>query len=189
MLPNEKGKIAVLVIDMLNDFVKPGAILEVPAARNIIDNIKKLIQVAHEKRIPVIYVCDSHRKGDKEFEAWPPHALEGTHGAEVIEELAPQRGDIIVRKRRYSGFFETDLDLTLRELKIQTLILTGILTDICVFFTAVDAFYRGYEIYIVSDGTASIDEKRHNDALEKLRMLARAKVVKTEEAINLLKKV
>ena len=68
----------------------------------------------------------------------------GTHGAEIIEELKPGQEDLVVKKRRYSGFFGTDLDLLLRELEIKKIYIVGILTNICVFFTAVDASVRGY---------------------------------------------
>ena len=127
---------ALFVIDMLNDFVETGAPLEVPRARQILPRIKERIEEARERLIPVIYICDAHREKDEEFKEWPEHAIFGTRGAEVVKELKPKRGDFVVKKRRYSAFLGTDLDLLLKELKVEKLYLTGILTNICVFFTA-----------------------------------------------------
>jgi len=84
-------KEALLVIDMLNDFVEKGAPLEVPLARKILPNIRKKIEWARKNKIPVIYICDSHRPEDKEFNWWPPHAIEGTSGAEIVKEISPQK--------------------------------------------------------------------------------------------------
>lgn len=170
------GKEALLVIDMLNDFVEKGAVLEVPSARKIIPQIKKRIEEARKKQIKVIYVCDAHQKNDKEFQNWPPHAILGTHGAEIIEELKPGQEDLVVKKRRYSGFFGTDLDLLLRELEIKKIYIVGILTNICVFFTAVDASVRGYEVTIYADSVATISEREHKFALRQLKDTFKIKV-------------
>lgn len=109
-------KEALLIIDMLNDFVLPGAPLEAPETRTIIKNIQKEIHDARLAGQPVIYVCDNHDIDDKEFGkyGWPPHAIKGTKGAEVIDELAPAPGDQIVPKGTYSGFSGTRLDEVLK---------------------------------------------------------------------------
>ena len=107
-------KYAVIVVDMLNDFVT-GPISS-PRVHHIIEPIKKLCEKARENGIPVFYANDSHTPEiDKEFRVWGPHAVEGTPGAEVIEELKPQKGDYIIPKKTYSAFFETPLALILRE--------------------------------------------------------------------------
>jgi len=168
---------ALLVIDMLRDFVKKNSSLEVPSARKIIPNIKNKINWAKAKGIPVIYICDSHREGDKEFINWPPHALEGTPGAKVIDEIAPQEGDFLVRKRRYSAFLGTNLEILLKELEIKTLFITGILTNICVFFTAAEAAMRGYEVIVYSDSVASTSKEDHCFALDQMRRVLKIKVI------------
>jgi len=171
------SKEALLIIDMLNDFVEEGAVLEVPSARKIIPKIKKRIEEARKKQIKIIYVCDAHQKDDKEFQKWPPHAIMGTQGAEIIEELEPQKGDFIVKKRRYSGFLGTDLDLLLRELRIEKIYIVGILTNICVFFTAAEASMRDYEVIVYADSVTTISEREHRFALAELRDVLKIKVV------------
>lgn len=168
---------ALLVIDMLNDFVEKGAVLEVPSARKIIPNIKKRIEEARKKQIKVIYICDAHQRNDKEFQNWAPHAILGTRGGEVVEEIKPQEGDFIVKKRRYSGFLGTDLDLLLRELRIEKIYIVGILTNICVFFTAAEASMRNYEVIVYADSVTSVSEKDHKFALKQLREVLKIKVV------------
>jgi len=170
-------KEALLVIDMLNDFVEEGAVLEVPSARKIIPQIKKRIEEARKKQIKVIYICDAHQKNDKEFQSWPPHAISGTRGGEVNEEIKPQKRDFIVKKRRYSGFLGTDLDLLLRELRIEKIYIVGILTNICVFFTAAEASMRDYEVIVYADSVTTISERDHRFALAQLRDVLKIKVV------------
>ena len=106
------GKKAVILVDMLNDFVT-GA-LTCDRAKAIVPQLEKLVKAAREKGVYVIYANDAHIKGvDRELQLWGDHAIIGTGGAEVIPELTPQEGDFVVPKRRYSGFFQTDLHLSL----------------------------------------------------------------------------
>ncbi|MBC7328691.1 cysteine hydrolase [bacterium] len=163
------GRSALLVIDMLNDFVHPNGALYAPSTREIITNIKKKIEEARGKGWLVIYICDSHRPDDNEFLIFPPHCIEGSWGAEVIDELKPKENDYIVKKRRYSGFFGTDLELLLRENKVEELHLTGCLTDICVLFTCADAYYRGFKIYISKGSTAALSFEDHEYALKLMK--------------------
>ncbi|XRH75505.1 MAG: cysteine hydrolase family protein [Candidatus Methanosuratincola verstraetei] len=153
---------ALLVIDMLNDFVSGKMRCEAAAA--IIPKIRALADHFRRKGLPVVYICDTHFPGvDRELELWGDHAIAGTWGAEVVEELKPQYGDFVVRKRRYSGFFQTDLDLLLRELGVDRVAITGIDTNICVRHTAADAFFRGYRIAVVRDAVASWDGAEANE--------------------------
>ena len=178
---------ALLIIDMLNDFIKGS--LKIPRAEEIINNIKRLINKFHAYKMPVIYVNDSHIKGvDRELSLWGQHAIEGSWGSQVIDELKPMEGDFIVKKRRYSGFFSTDLDLLLNELNVKSLVLTGVATDICVQHTAADAFYRGYEVIVVSDATAALNDERHERALSYMREVYGAKILKTAEVEEMISK-
>lgn len=169
-------KQVLFVVDMLNDFVKKGAPLEVPAAREILPRIAKKINWARENDIPVIYICDSHRPEDQEFKYWPPHAVEGTAGAKVVKEIYPQKQDLTVKKRRYSAFLGTGLDLLLRELEVGTIHLTGILTNICILYTACDAVMRNYQVIVYSDCVASNSAQDHNFALNQMKNILKIKV-------------
>ena len=171
------GKEALLVIDMLRDFVEKGAPLEVPAARVIIPYLQKKIREVRQKGAAIIYICDAHRSDDEEFAKWPSHALQGTRGGEVIEELKPGREDFIVHKRRYSGFLGSDLELLLRELKVEKIYITGMLTNICVFFTAAEASMRDYEVVIFANGVAALCEKDHPFAMDQLRRVLKIQVL------------
>ena len=173
----KSNKVALVIIDMLNDFILKGAVLEVPAARKIIPNIKEKIEEAREKKIPVIYVCDSHKKGDKEFEIWPPHAIKETEGAQVIKELSPEPGDYLVEKTTYSGFYNTELDDLLKRLDVKELIVTGTVTNICVMYTVSDAVLRGYKVRVLKDCVAGLNDEDHKFALRQMENVLKAEII------------
>jgi nicotinamidase-related amidase len=160
---------ALLVIDMLNDFVREGAPLEVPRAREIIPNIQREIEKARNNDYPVIYLCDAHKPEDPEFKIWPPHCVEGTEGAEVINELKPAKDDFVIKKVSYSGFYNTKLEELLKSLGVQKLFLTGIVTNICVLYTGVDALMRGFEVEVIEDCVAGLNEEDHKFAIRQLK--------------------
>lgn len=163
------GRQALVIVDMLNDFIsEQGSLCIGAAGQRIIPAIVPELERAHQHNDPVIYLCDQHDADDREFSTWTPHCLAGTWGARVISELAPQAGDYLVPKRRYSGFYGTDLDLRLRELGVADLVLTGVCTNICVLYTAADARMRNYEVAVLRDGVASFDEQAHDFALGEL---------------------
>ncbi len=172
-------KEALLIIDMLNDFVLPGAPLEVPAARTIIPVIKSEIEKARAIGNPVIYLCDAHEQDDKEFRkfGWPAHAVKGTKGAEIIEELTPTVHDIVIPKKTYSGFFGTVLDATLKRLGVNSVRLTGDVTHICVLFTASDAVLRDYAVTVVEDGVAGLTEEDHEAALRIMKTVLGTRII------------
>ncbi len=167
---------ALLVIDMLNDFVREGRSLEVPAARQIIPAIQEAIEAARRGGAKVIYVCDHHIIDDPEFKAWPRHAVIGTEGSEVVEELAPEEGDIIVGKRYLLPFYNNDLDGYLRENDIKRVVLSGVLTDICIYHAAADASVRGYNVTVLQDCVAALSEEDHNFALRQMERLFKANI-------------
>ena len=149
---------ALLIIDMLNDFVQPGAPLEVPETRSIIHNIQEQVSKARAANRPVIYICDAHAPDDPEFSRmnWPAHAVRGTSGADVIPELAPEEMDPVVEKTGYSGFHQTGLEGLLQSLNIGHLTLTGCVTNICILFTAYDAVIRGYDVTVPANCVANL---------------------------------
>jgi len=150
---------ALLVIDMLNDFVKPGAPLEVPKTRTIIPAISNQIAKARAEKRQVIFICDAHASDDLEFSRmnWPPHAIRGTSGAQVIDELKPEPQDMIIEKTSYSGFDKTGLEAHLKEHEIGHLTLTGCVTNICILYTAYDAVIHGYDVTVLKDCVADLD--------------------------------
>lgn len=168
---------ALLVVDMLNDFVRKGAPLEVPAARKIVGYIQKRIQKARGQGVPVIYVCDAHAPDDEEFAIWPAHAVRGTEGAQVIAELAPGPGEPVISKTRYSSFFQTDLEERLRQLGITGLVFTGVVTNICILYTAVDAVSRGYRVKVPESCVAALSSEDHRWALKQMREVFQMEVV------------
>lgn len=175
-------KEAVLVIDMLNDFVT-GA-LRCDRVQTTIAPLRRLLRAARAGGVPVIYCNDAHLPGlDHELTFRKPHAIRGTPGAEVIPELKPEPGDFVVPKRRYSGFFETDLDALLRELRVERVILTGVHTHMCVRHTAADAFFRGYRIVVASEGTQAFTEEDYSKGLQYLREVYAAEIASVEALV------
>ncbi|PAF46077.1 nicotinamidase [Helicobacter sp. 11S02629-2] len=172
---------------MLNDFVT-GA-LKCEGAKDIIASTVSLLDSARKHNIPVIFSNDAHIKGiDHELALWGDHGIAGTDGAKVIPELGVCEKDYVVPKRRYSGFFGTDLDILLRELKVDTLIITGLHTNICVRHTCADGFCLGYKIVVPSDATNAFTKKDYEEGLEYLKMVYGAKVITSSELVKLFDK-
>lgn len=160
-------KQAILVVDMLNDFVT-GA-LKCDRGLAIVPQTAKLLDGARKAGVPVIFCNDAHLKGiDHELILWGDHAIAGTKGAEVIPELHLSDIDYVVPKRRYSGFFHTDLDLLLRELGVDTVIMTGLHAHMCVRHTSADAYQLGYEIIVAKDATDSFTKEDYEIGIKYL---------------------
>ena len=171
-------KRALVVVDMIEDFVHPdGALYCGPSMQRIVPVIQRELSRAHGAGEPVVYLTDNHLPDDAEFQVFPPHAIVGTKGAAIVPEVAPAAGDIVIPKRRYSGFFGTDLDITLRERGVDTLRLVGDCTNICVLYTAADGRNLGYGVEVVAEGVTSFDEEAHRDALRELEKTLGARVV------------
>jgi nicotinamidase/pyrazinamidase len=168
---------ALLIIDMLNDFVLEGAPLRAEGAKGIIVPIREEIEKAKTSQSPVIYLSDRHEEDDIEFRLYPRHAVKNTEGEKVIEELRPQGNDIIVRKYSLSGFYNTVLEKILKKLFIKKLLLTGIYTNICVQYTAFEAVIRGYEAAVVKRATIGTTKKEYNQALEHMKKVLKVNVI------------
>ncbi|MCC6559143.1 MAG: cysteine hydrolase [Polyangiaceae bacterium] len=156
--PRRPERPALLVIDMLNDHLTPGRPIEIPRARAVVPALAARLAGARARSIPVIYVCDSHAPDDEDFREWPPHAVEGTPGAEVWPALAPQPGDHVLRKRTYSAFTGTELGPLLDRLGADELVLTGCATEVQVAATAMEALQRGFVVTIPPDSQAGASE-------------------------------
>lgn len=169
----------VLVVDMLVGFMEAEHNLYCgDDARRIIPNVKQLIENEQAKGSQVFFICDNHEPDDLEFQMFPEHCIRGTEESEVIEELSGYEGEVI-RKRRYSAFFETDLEQKLSRLKPDTVIICGVCTDICVMHTAADARNRDYAVEIPTDCVASFDPNAHNYALEHMEKILGVILVQT----------
>jgi nicotinamidase-related amidase len=127
---------ALVIVDMQNDFVDPKGKLFVPSAPDTIPAIKRLIDKARKSKVPVVYTQDWHMKDDPEFKIWGEHAVAGTWGAEIVDEIKPREDDIVVKKLRYDAFYGTSLDHILRTMGVDTLVITGTVANICVLHTA-----------------------------------------------------
>ena len=169
----KKDECAILVIDMQNDFILKGAPIEAYGGRDIIPNIKRVLEFMREQGVPVIYTRETHRPERIDYgleleREEPEHCLEGTPGVEIIEELTPQPGDLIVKKPRYSAFYATDLEIILRGLDKKTIILTGVGTNVCVHATALDAQQRGFRVVALSDCVAGAEPELHKAFLRNI---------------------
>ena len=169
---------ALLVVDMVVGFMEPGHNLYCgDDAREIVPRIRRLIEDELAKGSQVFFICDNHDPDDLEFEMFPVHCVKGTREAEVIGELAGYEGAVIP-KRRYSAFFETDLERRLAELSPDKIIICGVCTDICVMHTASDARNRDYAVEVPADCVASFDPNAHAYALEHMEKILGAKVMR-----------
>lgn len=176
---------ALLVIDMINDFLEEGAVLEVPMGRKIIPRIIEEIDIAHKEGRLIYFLSDAHFQADKEFDYWPEHALYYKRGSQIIDAIKwSGRVECIVRgyahkigKRSYSGFLHTELGNILKSRGIKKVSIVGILTNVCVFVTAIEAQMRGFDVRIIRDGVAALTQEENDRALEQLEQVFKVKVI------------
>ena len=142
---------AVLVVDMLNDFFVEGGAMVLEGGTTLYEPHRKLLAAARAANMPVLWLNQSLPPDDSLFEMRTVHCLAGSWGAQVVEALPVDTSDIVIPKRRYSGFFQTTLDLSLRERGIDTVIVTGVVTNICVRSTVHDAFFLRYKVFVPED--------------------------------------
>jgi ureidoacrylate peracid hydrolase len=162
----DASRAAILVVDMLNDFLEDGGAMVLPEGRTLYQPLNELLGAGRRRGVPVIWVCDEHPSEiDLEFEKRTVHCLRGTWGAEVVAALEPRDDEFRIPKRRYSGFFQTDLDLRLRELGIRHLIVTGVVTNICVRSTVHDAFFLGYDVAVPRECVAATGAREQESTL------------------------
>ncbi len=178
----QKPRRAVLVIDMLNDHLTPGRPLEVPRAREIVPALVAKLDEARKAGDPVVYVLDEHDPADADLDSWGAHNVRGTEGAEVWPPLAPHPGDRVVRKPTYSGFTGSDLASVLAELNVDTLVMTGCLTEVGIMATATEALQRGFAVEVPPATQAGATEPNEKVAMGVLQLLppygaARAKLL------------
>ncbi|MFC1906935.1 cysteine hydrolase family protein [Chloroflexota bacterium] len=160
-------KPAIIIVDMVKDNIdldSPYALGE--EGRKIIPNLQRLAAFARDNCFPLIFANDSYLENDFVFQSRiKPHAITGTRGAEVIDELQPQDSDIVLPKRRFSAFFRTDLDFTLRGLEVDTIAVAGVTTEVCVCATVLDGITNGFRALFLSDCCASYTTEQRDRVL------------------------
>ncbi|MEJ2673372.1 MAG: cysteine hydrolase [Deltaproteobacteria bacterium] len=172
------GKAALIVADMLNDFLdSKGALYVGSQAREIIPFIAEKIAEFRAQSGAVIFTCDAHAPDDREFKLFPPHAVKGTWGAQIIPELAPGPGDYRVEKTRYSAFSHTNLEELLSKVKVTEVHVVGVLTSICVMETVKELFDRDIPAVVYRQGVADADPEAHAFALKQMQRVLGARVI------------
>ncbi len=159
---------ALLIIDMQNDFVREGAPLRVRDAGTIVGTVRQVLETFRRNHLPVFHILRVHRRDGSDVEIFrqdifrkTPFAVEGTNGSQVINELEPGPEDYIIRKTRMSAFMQTELDLMLRTLAVDTVFIAGIQTPNCIRTTVFDAFALNYRTFLVEDAVAAQNEEIH----------------------------
>jgi nicotinamidase-related amidase len=155
----------LIVVDMENDFVAPGAPLEQPAGRAMLPHLQRALACCRENGIPVIYTTHAHRAGgyDQGLLVHAPSIgrgealVDGSPGVAIFSEVAPRDGEIVISKHRFSAFYGTDLEIILRGLGVNTVVITGVTTENCCHAIARDAFFRDFQVVFLSDATATGD--------------------------------
>ena len=154
-------KTALLVVDMVYDFAHPDGLVYYPQNEAILPKIKQLLDVTRKHDVLNIFVADSHRehKYDKELTMVRKHCLAGTGGDELMDSLEfDEVKEFKINKRRYSSFYGTDLDLILREHRVENTIIVGTKTNCCIRSTVHDAYYLNYNVFVVRDCVATNDD-------------------------------
>jgi nicotinamidase-related amidase len=156
---------ALLVIDMQRFFLDPASPSFTCGGLAILPNLKKLIQAYRSRKLPVIYTRHVHHPSllDAGIMGWWWQGMckEGSPESEVYDDIAPRRGEKEVLKHRYSSFYNTDLETVLRCMKVEDLVICGIMTNMCCESTARGAYYRDFRVFFLADATGSITEEMH----------------------------
>jgi biuret amidohydrolase len=159
------GKAALLVVDMQNFFLDPVSPTFTCGGLAILPALKELIQAFRAARRPVIYTCHVHHPdridaGIMEW-WWEGMCTEGSPESKIHDEIAPLPNEKVIYKHRYSAFYNTDLETVLRCLKVEDLVISGVMTNLCCESTARDAHFRDFKVFFLADGTGSINEEMH----------------------------
>ena len=164
-------KPAIIVVDMVKDNFREGSRLPVTQeGRAILPNLRRLLEEGRKRGFPIIFACDSYLKEDFIFKGkMKPHSLRGTKGSEVADELGPEPLDTYLPKRRFSAFFKTDLDQTLRVYGVDTIVVTGLTVEFCVLTTAMDGLCHDFSVILLEDCTASSSKEKHRACLRLYR--------------------
>lgn len=181
---------ALLIIDMQNDFVLDGAPLRVAQARDLIPKILEILGHFRAGNQPVFHVLRVHRRDGSDVEIIrqelfekQPFAVEGTHGAQVVDELSPAPGEYVIHKTRMSAFIGTELDLMLRNLGITDLIVTGIQTPNCIRTSVFDAIAYNYHVTLIEDAVGAKNDTIHHANVQDMANID-VRIMKTREFLS-----
>lgn len=171
----DKSNVALLLIDVISDFeFEDGAKLfkhALPMAKKL----AALREKAKKAEVPIIYVNDNFGKWQSNFKNLLEHAIhEKVRGSEIVKLLKPDEKDYFVLKPKHSGFYSTSLDILLEHLQCKTLVLTGVATDICILFTANDAYMRDYNLIVPRDCVAAVEKTENQHALKHIKKVLKA---------------
>lgn len=173
-------KRTLIVVDMLNDFLKEDGVLYCgDEARKIIPNVLKKIKEYEGNGDQIIYLMDSHRPDDKEFEKFPLHCVEGSVGAELIKEIkeiTTLNSFLYIPKRRYSGFFNTNLDVLLKLHMPDLVEVVGVCTSICVMDTVGGLANRDYKVKVCANCVADFNPEMHRMSLDRMKNIYGAEI-------------
>ncbi|HEY0004986.1 MAG TPA: isochorismatase family cysteine hydrolase [Pyrinomonadaceae bacterium] len=178
----DKADVALLLIDVINDLDFDHGEQLLKYALPMAEKIAALKKRAREAGIPAIYVNDNFGKWQSDFNKLLEHCLEeGVCGKPLAELLRPQEDDYFVLKPKHSGFYSTTLDTLLDYLQAKALILTGLAGNICVLFTANDAYMRDFHLYVPADCLASNTPEENEHALELMKTVLKANATPSTE--------
>lgn len=173
----DKSEMALLLIDVINDLEFPDAEQLLNHALPMAQQIAFLKQKAIDAAVPVIYVNDNFGRWRSDFNAQVDHCLtDNVRGQPIVELLRPNDTDYFVLKPKHSGFFSTGLETLLKYLGTKTVVLTGMSANVCVLFTANDAYMRDYELIVPADCVASNTAEEARHALDQMRLILKADV-------------
>ena len=170
----DKHEIALLLIDVINDFDFPEADQLLRQARPMARNLLRLKRRAQKAGVPVIYVNDNFGRWKSDFRRTIGHCVRHGRGGDVVKLLRPDQNDYFVLKPKHSGFFSTTLETLLRYLETESLILSGIAGNFCVLFTANDAYMRDFKLFVPRDCTVSNTKRENESALRLVKKFLKA---------------
>jgi len=181
----EAKETALIVVDMQNDFANEKGALFVPDSIKTIKPIKSLIDKFRKHGSTIIYTQDWHMEDDPEFKIWGVHAVAGTWGAEIVDDLKPTDKDITIKKLRYDAFYGTSLDHILRVKGIKNVVITGTVANICVLHTAGSAALRWYNVVVPMDCISALSEEDYHFTLHQIDFLYKGAIVRDAESVIL----
>ena len=200
------GRPALLIIDMQHDFLDSDSLLCAPGGMDMVPTVARVIEAARAADVPVIFTQEAHRQGEDRVDSGreldpgtgsgypgggpdspvPLHCVEGTRGIEIVDELAPQPEDLRLMKRRYSCFLGTELDILLNLLNVETLLVTGVDSNVCVLWTVGDGFQKDYHVRVIEDCVAGSNPEEHEAALLIMRTLTTGRAIRSDEVLAAL---
>lgn len=186
----DRTQTCLLIIDMINEFTFDGAEKLFPAIEQTAATIATLKQRVKAAGLPILYVNDNFGKWRSDFRTLVNRCVEDDcRGKRIAETLRPEKKDYFILKPKHSGFFATPLELLLRHLNIQRVVLTGVAGDNCVLFTAADAYMRNFDVVVPADCTVSIDPDANGSALEHMRETLKADTAPSKTIIDKLSRI